>query len=407
MASDASSPAAANEPPESPDPLRKLTELLVMDAVGLQSFDNNDLGQAEIVQRGVLEETKEFFDHDHPLATEIMHNLSITLFDLKQYVEAIELQREVLKRQETILGPYHPGTLLAKDSLSVTLGAVDELDECFSLVDDICRVKQDYSALDKILQHLASSSWYAPHNTDATLKLQRALFTVRQRILGIGHPQTLQAMGTLILTLAHRGDLKEAISQQRKMLNSQQAADAPDAFDELAPAEVLAFLLRLDGRLADVLSLRRKLAEECKDRNGSEHIATLIALSKVGDALRECGLLDDAMSTYNTVWETSNRCNGEQDPETINAIEKLALTLHYQRKPDEAISHQQKVVALRCESVWLNNHRTVTSGETLAFWQFERGQFDDAVSSFHASARTISHGTDEQSTNTETQDTLS
>lgn len=365
-----------------------------MDAVGLQISDNNDLGQAEIAQRGVLKETKEFLGQDHPLATEIMHNLSITLMDLRQHVEAMELQREVLKRQETILGPYHPGTLLAKDSLSVTLGAVDEMDEFSNLVDDICRVKQDYSALDKILQHLATSSWYAPHNIDTTLKLQRALFTVRQRILGIGHPQTLQAMGTLILTLAHRGDLKEAISLQRKMLNSQQAADAPDMFDELAPAEVLAFLLRLDGQLADVLSLRRKLAEECKDRYGSEHIATLIAMSKVGDALRECGLLDDAMSTYNEVWETSNRCNGEQDPETINAIEKIALTLHYQRKPDEAISHQQKAVALRRESVELNNHQTATSGETLAFWQFERGQFDDAVSSFRASARTTSHGTD-------------
>lgn len=377
-----------------------------MDAVGLQSFDNADPEEAEIVQRGVLKETKEFLDQDHPLATEIMHNLAITLAALKQYVEAIELQREVLKRHEAILGRHHPATLLAKDSLSTTLAAVDELDECVSLVDDVCKAKWDYSVLDKILEHLASSSWYKPHNIDATLNLQEALFTVRKNILGMEHPQTLQVMGSLILTLAHRGDLKEAISQQRRMLDSQQAVDASDEFDELAPTEVLAFLLRLDGQLADVLSLRRKLAEECKDKNGPENLMTLIAMSKLGDALRESGLLDEAMSTYNTVWETSKQCNGEQYPETIDAIEKLALTLHCQRKLGEAIAHQQKVVALRRESVGLNNHQTVTSCETLAFWQFERGQFDDAVSSFRASTRKISHGTDEQNTNTETQDTL-
>jgi hypothetical protein len=77
----------------------------------------------------------------------------------------------------------------------------------------------------------------------------------------------------------------------------------------------------------------------------------------------------------------SKQRNDEQYPGTINAIEKLALTLHCQRKPGEAISRWQKVVSLRRESEGLDNHRTITSSVTLAFWQFERGQFDDAVSS--------------------------
>ncbi|OAP60500.1 hypothetical protein AYL99_05502 [Fonsecaea erecta] len=370
---------------------RKASESIVIDALALQSFDNGDFEQAEILQRGALEETSQAFGADHPLATNIMHNLAATLLVLEQHDEALELEHEVVRRHEMILGPYHPATLAARSALSRIMTMADQMDESIEVDDDVLKKRRDTGAFRKVLEHLASSAWYQPHNVHKTLAVQEVVASARQRVLGKEHPQTLLAVATLVATLTHCGDLEAAIKHQREIRDLQQESFHLDELDELSPSEILAFLLREDGRLVDVLSLRREMFEQCKAENGEDHHTTLVTMSKLGAALWENGVSDEAVATQSAVWEMGREQNGDEHEESIDALEDLAFMLYCQQQTDAAISHQQKVVAWRREHMQLLDYKAVRSGETLAFRLFEQGQFDAAVSEFQTPVKTIGH----------------
>jgi tetratricopeptide (TPR) repeat protein len=351
-------------------------------------FDNGELDDAEVMQRGVLDETKHLLGEDHILATSIMHNLANTLVVMEQYEEAVELEREVVERDKIVLGSHHPDTLSAMTLLVRILDRAGQGDESQRMRNEVLRRRRDPSSTSRTLEHLASSFWYSTAKLDETENLQRIAIFLRQRMLGGEHERTIQARESLVLTLTHRADLAEAIELQEDIVKAREKLPLPNEHEGTHPKKLLAFLFREYGRLEDALTLRRELLEHTKIEKGDENVDTLAAMRELGTALRDHGLLDEAVSMQRTAWKRVQELSEEEEA-AIDALENLALSLYSEQKIDTAISYQDDVVRWRREHLRDENRKVLAAEERLAFWLYERGEFEAAVLRFPM--RTVIH----------------
>lgn len=144
------------------------------------------------------------------------------------HAEAEAVFRDVLARNETLLGAMHPRTL----------DVIDDLGLLFAERGEHARSEESY---ERAAEGLAST-------------------------LGIDHPQTLACRWRVAMMLVHHAgkpDRAEAIL--RELLERQDRTLGPTSPDTRQTFESLASLLRDTGRLADSLALRREWHARSED----------------------------------------------------------------------------------------------------------------------------------------------
>jgi hypothetical protein len=178
-------------------------------------------------------------------------------------------------------------------------------------------------------------------------KLETQVLDTRNRILGVEHPDTIWAMANLAATWRNMGKLTEAEKLEIQVLNVRNrilGVDHPDTFWAMTN---LAATLRSLGKCTEAEKIETKILDSRNRRFGAEHPDTIWAMANLAATCRNLGKCTEAEKLEIQVLEARNRILGDEHPDTIWAMANLAATSRNMGKLTEAekleIQHQETV----------------------------------------------------------------
>ncbi len=149
-----------------------------------------------------------------------------------------------------------------------------------------------------------------------------------KKLLGEGHPDTLNSMGTLAVSLFALGDLEGARDLNKQTLEARIRVLGEEHPDTLSSMGDLALTLYALGDLERARDLSQQTLEARRRILGEEHADTLSSMSNLASTLYALGDLEGARVLNQQTLDTRIRVLGEEHPRTLISMNNLAKTLH-------------------------------------------------------------------------------
>ncbi|MEH0423006.1 FxSxx-COOH system tetratricopeptide repeat protein [Streptomyces sp. B21-083] len=239
---------------------------------------------------------EDLLDHWKPLRGEddvqylyLRCQLANVLRSQGRYIEARDIDTELLDRQRRVLGPTHPHTYVTTSSLASDLAALG-----------------DYrSAVD----------------------LAREAHDGFSEIFHESHPRTLNAANNLALALRMVGRYGEARDLDQETLDRRQRVLGPEHPYTLASAEGLGRDLREVGRYAESVAVLSQAYDTHKRILGKEFPGTLRCAKSLAVSLRRAGQFEDARRLTTATQDQYRSQYKEPTPDSLACDLNMAADL--------------------------------------------------------------------------------
>jgi hypothetical protein len=304
--------------------------------------------EARNLEEEVLEAYRHRLGDEHPATLQAKHNLALILSHLGELHRARLMQEEVLQTSRQVLGEEHPETLQAKNNLAVTLGELDERREAHRLFLEVEGARR------RLLGESHPDTLSAKHNLAATLadlgeslearNMQEEVVDVSRRLLGEAHPDTLSAKHQLALMVFELGDLPRARLMQEEVLQTSRQVLGEEHPETLKAKNNLSLTLRALGELLQANVLLEELVAVTRRRWGENHAETLAAKDNLALTLKDLRQLRAARALQQDVLEARRTLLGEAHSDTLLAKRNLAFTLKDLGQLGEAHRLQEEVL---------------------------------------------------------------
>ena len=285
-------------------------------------------GEAEDVERQILQSSERVLGSDHPDTLSSMNNLAQTLYAQGDRARAHELQEQVVEAMARLQGKEHPDTLTSMNNLAQTLKAQG----------DLARAQE----------------------------LEKQVLEARARLQGKEHPDTLMSMNNLAQTLKAQGDLARAHELQEQVLEARARLLGKEHPDTLTSTNNLAQTLKAQGDLARAHELQEQVVEAMARLLGKEHPNTLTSMNNLAQTLYAQGDLAGARNLQEQVLEARARLLGKEHPNTLTSMNNLAQTLYAQADLAGARKLQEQVVEAMTRLLGKKHPNTLASMLNLA-----------------------------------------
>jgi tetratricopeptide (TPR) repeat protein len=196
--------------------------------------------------------------------------------------------------------------------------------------------------------------------------LEREVLAKRQRVLGLEHPDTIDASASLASTLLHQGKWKEAEVLHREVLARSQRVLGPEHPDTIHASADLASTLQHQGKWSEAEVLERDVLAMRQRILGLEHPYTIRASNNLACSLREQGKWSEAEVMGREVLSMRQRILGPEHPHTILASGNLACILRDQGKWSEAEVLQREALSMRQRFLGPEHPDTILASTNLA-----------------------------------------
>ncbi len=227
--------------------------------------------------RGIPPQVTALFDHTAELAEEADGELAEILLRLRFIAlyhlielgdsapQAIAVGEPLTADLERLLGPDHPDTLNARNSLAAAYLAADRVADAIPLFEQTlaalqCRFGPDHPETLTSQNNLASAYQDAGRVAEG-IQLYEQNLAVRERLLGVDHPGTLNSRGNLAAAYLAAGRVVEAIPLFAQTLADRELALGPDHPDTQTSRRNLAKAYRAVGRAAEAIPLEQALVD--------------------------------------------------------------------------------------------------------------------------------------------------
>jgi tetratricopeptide (TPR) repeat protein len=201
--------------------------------------------------------------------------------------QAIALGEPLMGDLERLLGPDHPDSLNARNSLA--------------------------------------AAYQAAHRAPKAIPLFEQILVARVRLLGPDHPDTLTAQDNLAAADLAAGRADEAILMFRMTLAAREQLLGADHPDTLRSENSLAAAYRAAGRAADAIPLVEKILAARERVLGASHPKTLGSRNNLAAAYREAGRAAEAVPVLQQTLAACERILGADDPRTEAVRHNLLL----------------------------------------------------------------------------------
>jgi tetratricopeptide (TPR) repeat protein len=196
-----------------------LGDLTRMDNRATALMKQGKLAEATKVNRQVLERSRTVLGPEHPDTLSRMFDLGLALHAGRRRRDAEQVFRQLLPLREKVLGPSHPDTFAAIDAICEELFNLRKYEECRELLEEeLLRCKKAFG-LEHQLTIRALSNMGNVYKMQGKLQdacsMYRTALEVSERVLGEAH-QT---------TLGIRNDLQEMQEQNNLYETRKQTAD--------------------------------------------------------------------------------------------------------------------------------------------------------------------------------------
>lgn len=207
--------------------------------------------------------------------------------------------------------------------------------------------------------------------------LTRAVET-RRRVLGPGHPQTLNSMDQLGWTLNREGHYTEAEKLQRETLDLRRRELGPQQPDTLRSTTNLSNTLTMEGHYAEAEKLQRETLDIQRRLLGSEHPETLRSMSNLTNTLYRGGRYAEAEKLQLETIDMQTRILGREHPDTLRSMSNLANILGKESRFADAAKLQRETLDLRRRVLGPEHPDTLVAMTDLAINLRRQGQYVEA-----------------------------
>jgi non-specific serine/threonine protein kinase/serine/threonine-protein kinase len=226
------------------------------------------------------------------------------------------------------------------------------------------------TAIQTVLREIGRSDLALPH--------AEAALSIRRRLLGEDHPDTITSLHNYATVVQQLGRNAEAEPLEREALERYRRVLGDDDLRTLEALNNYAGVLWELGRSAEAEPLFKEALERYRRVEGEDHLDTISAMNNYASALQSLGQTSEALPLFKKALEDSGRVLGDDHPSTIHALNNYAGVMRSENRLAEAESLFKQVVE-RSRRVFGEEHP-----ETLKFLLnygsilYAMGRFDDA-----------------------------
>ncbi|MEV4324802.1 FxSxx-COOH system tetratricopeptide repeat protein [Microbispora rosea] len=222
------------------------------------------------------------FGRDERQRLHLLFNIANVLRSEGKSREARELDEWVWNRQNDILGPSHPHTLMTTGSLAADLRALGEFDRALEMDKQTYERWQELYGEDNPRALAAANnlavSYRLVGDCYSALDLDKETLERRLTVLGQAHPYTLFSQANLARDMREAGRFRESVDLLRATLELYRESLGDDFLDTLRTAKSLAVSLRKAGQQHDAWLIAQQAHERYQRLYPSSPEATAAAL---------------------------------------------------------------------------------------------------------------------------------
>jgi serine/threonine protein kinase/tetratricopeptide (TPR) repeat protein len=201
--------------------------------------------------------------------------------------------------------------------------------------------------VEAVVRHTFADTYLALGLPEAALPHARAAAALRRRALGDDHPETIAAQSDLGLVYHTMGNLNEAESIYRDILDRARRALGNEHRHTLTAISNLAMLYGQTGKPAEAEPLLREALAYRRRTLGDDHPDTLMLMNNLGGLLQWQKKFPEAESLFRQVLAGRRRALGADHPETLTAMTNLGGMLQEQGKLTDAEPHFREALGGR------------------------------------------------------------
>lgn len=175
-------------------------------------------------------------------------------------------------------------------------------------------------------------------------KFQEECVTIRTRLLGDDHPETLVVMSDLACTLGGQNRLDEAEALEACIMESWKRNHGEEYHKTLDAMSNLAATINSQSRPEEAEVLNRHVMEVRKRILGEEHSDTLLSMNNLASTISTQGRHEEAIEMHRHVLAIQSRIRGYEHPDTLLSMGNLARSLFCQGDLEEAEELQKQVM---------------------------------------------------------------
>jgi tetratricopeptide (TPR) repeat protein len=209
-------------------------------------------------------------------------------------------------------------------------------------------------------------------------ELQAQVMQTRKRVLGDEHPDTLTSMHNLASTYRNQGRWNEAEELQVRVMQTRKRVLGDEHPHTLNSMASLALTYRNQGRWNKAEELQVQVMQTTKRVLGDEHPHMLTNMANLALTYRDQGRWNEAEELQVQVMQTTKRVLGDEHPNTLNSMNDLALTYSNQGRRKEAEELQVQEMRMTKRVLSDEHPSTLKSMNNLALMYSNQGRWKEA-----------------------------
>ena len=218
-----------------------------------------------------------------------------------------------------------------------------------ALLDNTAALARRVEELDLILLRLRFIALYhlieLGDSTPQAIAVGESLTADLERLLGPGHPDTLNSRNSLAAAFLAAGRTADAIPLFEQTLDVQQRLLGPDDPDTLASRNNLAAAYQDAGRVEEAIQLYEQTLAIREQLLGADHPTTLSSRGNLATAYRDGGRAAEAIPLFEQTLAARKRILGPDHPDTQTSRMNLATAYRDGGRVAEAIAPTEQVLA--------------------------------------------------------------
>jgi tetratricopeptide (TPR) repeat protein len=292
--------------------------------------------------------------------------------------QAVSVGEPLVADLERTLGPDHPDTLNARNSLAAAYQAAGRAAEAIPLFERTLVARErllgpDHPDTLTSQNNLAAAYEAAGRSAEAILMFELTL-AAKERLLGADHPSTLNSRGNLAAAYLDAGRSAEAIPLFEQTLAGRERVLGADHPDTLTSRNNLAKAYRNAGRVADAIPLVEQTLADRERLLGAYHLSTLATRNNLANAYRDAGRVAEAIPLHEQTLAACERLLGTDHAKTLGSRNNLASAYQAAGRIAEAIPLLEQTLADRERVLGGDHPSTLSTRNNLAAAYQEAGQ---------------------------------
>ena len=213
---------------------------------------------------------------------------------------------------------------------------------------------------------------------ESAVAMYEKSLSLRRKVLGNDHPDTLSAANDLGVVYEESGRLKEAEPYVREALEGRRRVLGNDHPDTLSSINNMGYLLQGQGKLKEAEPYLREAFEGNRRVLGRDDPETLNSAFNLGNLLESQGRPKEAEPYHRDALEGRRRVLGRDHPQTLDSLDSMAGYLKNQGRLQEAESYYREALEGRRRVLGSDHQDTIMGMSNMGVFLLKAGKLEEA-----------------------------